>query len=426
MAMRITCIALGSRGDVQPYIALGVGLRRAGHAVTIATHDEFAALAAAHGLGHHAMGGDPRTLVGSETGHLMLQSGKNPLRFLRLFAEIVRPIFRTFAEESLAVIRQSDGIVLSNVGVFAHRLAQPDRPSCRVALQPYTPTRAFASAFFPDYPAWLPVGRGAYNYASHQAFGQLFWHFFGRPMREIQREMGLPLPTPAQARRLLSATPAPVCFAYSPALLPRPADWPPHEQVTGYLYLDPEPDWQPPAHLTDFLAAGPAPVYIGFGSMANRDPEAAAALVMAAVRQSGQRGVLFAGWGGLRQTDVSDDILLIDAVPHSWLFPRMAAVVHHGGAGTTGAGLRAGVPSILVPHFADQPFWGRRVHAAGVGPAPIPRAHLTAPRLAEAIRQAVSDPAMRARAAALGARIQAEDGVGTATGIIERWFLGGS
>jgi UDP:flavonoid glycosyltransferase YjiC (YdhE family) len=168
-----------------------------------------------------------------------------------------------------------------------------------------------------------------------------------------------------------------------------------------------------------FLAAGAPPVYIGFGSMANRSPQKVAHLVPEALELSGQRGILAAGWGGLAQANLPDHIFALDAIPHAWLFPRVAAVVHHGGAGTTAAGFRAGVPSILVPFTGDQPFWARRVTELGVGPQPIPRRKLTAERLASAIAAATTDQNMRARAAALGERIRAEDGVARAIEMIE-------
>jgi sterol 3beta-glucosyltransferase len=222
--------------------------------------------------------------------------------------------------------------------------------------------------------------------------------------------------------------PIPWLFAHSPAVIPHPADWPPTHHTTGYWFLDSDPDWQPPANLAAFLEAGTPPVYVGFGSMAGRDPVALTRLVVEALDRAGQRGVLLTGWAGVSSTTMPDNIRaagLPDTVfplvgcPHDWLFPRMAAVVHHGGAGTTGAGLRAGVPPILVPFMGDQPFWSGRVKSLGVGPQPIPRGQLNARRLAYAIRVAVEHEGIRARAASLGEKIRAEDGVGEAVRIIE-------
>jgi sterol 3beta-glucosyltransferase len=180
--------------------------------------------------------------------------------------------------------------------------------------------------------------------------------------------------------------------------------------------LDDPGDWQPPRKLVDFLDAGPAPVSISFGSTVTRNPGELAETVADAVVASGQRGVLVGpGWGS---TDLPGSILALEAVPYGWLFPRMSAVVHHGGAGTTGAGLRAGVPNIIVPFTSDQPFWGRRVHELGVGPAPIPARKLSAERLARALVEATSSDEMRGCAEAVGKRIRAEDGVSRAIEIV--------
>jgi sterol 3beta-glucosyltransferase len=184
-------------------------------------------------------------------------------------------------------------------------------------------------------------------------------------------------------------------------------------QVTGYWFLDPPAGWRPPADLLHFLQAGPPPVSIGFGSMASRDVPATLNLVLQALELSGQRGVLLSGWGGLgKGRALPEFVFRAESLPHSWLFPRMAAVVHHGGAGTTGAALRSGVPSVLTPFAADQPSWARLVYALGAGPAPLPFQRLTAEQLAEAIREAVTNTAMQQCAAEIGKQIQAEDGVG--------------
>jgi len=180
-------------------------------------------------------------------------------------------------------------------------------------------------------------------------------------------------------------------------------------------------DWQPPRELVHFLEAGPPPVCVGFGSMPNPNVRETTNLVVRALSRAGQRGILLTGWGGLGDARGSEDVFLIEFVPHDWLFPNTAAVVHHGGAGTTAAALRAGVPSIVIPFMADQPFWGRRVFELGAGPKPIPRRGLSVDRLADAVRVAVEDQAMRARAVALGRQIDAEDGVARAVEAFQEW-----
>jgi UDP:flavonoid glycosyltransferase YjiC (YdhE family) len=212
-------------------------------------------------------------------------------------------------------------------------------------------------------------------------------------------------------------------YGYSEAVAPPPPDWGSWQVVTGYWFLDRSTEWTPPPELAAFLESGPAPVCIGFGSM-TFDRDELVGIVSRALTLSGQRGVLLTGWGGLRLPALSPNLICVEWAPLPWLFARMAAVVHHGGAGTTADGLRAGAPTVVVPFFYDQFFWARRVHALGAGPRPIPRKELNATRLAEAIRTAVTDPDMRRRAQAVGRRIQAEDGVARAVAAFEHHFSG--
>lgn len=213
----------------------------------------------------------------------------------------------------------------------------------------------------------------------------------------------------------------PMLYGHSAYVLPRPDDWREHWYVTGYWFLDAAPDWQPPADLIAFLDDGPPPVYVGFGSMPGRDPAALTRLVLDALKKAEQRAILATGWGALAEIDVPDTVFVVSSVPHDWLFPRMAAVVHHGGAGTTAAGYRAGVPTAIVPHFGDQSFWGRCTERLGVGVQTVLRRSLTPDDLARALRRVTSDGVMQQRAILLGDRIRGEDGIGTAIQLIEKY-----
>ncbi|MNY07897.1 4'-demethylrebeccamycin synthase [compost metagenome] len=217
----------------------------------------------------------------------------------------------------------------------------------------------------------------------------------------------------------LADPPSAILHAFSSHVVPVPKDWPPHARVTGYWFLGTDAGWTPPADLASFLARGPAPLYVGFGSMTAMDAQAKTAIVLDAIRASGQRALLSRGWGALEALDLPEGVMMIDQVPHEWLFPRVSAVVHHGGAGTTAAGLRAGRPTVVCPFFGDQPFWGHRLHVLGAAPQVLPQKQLTARRLAEAIVTATTDPLMRERAAALGALIRSEDGIASAVEILE-------
>jgi sterol 3beta-glucosyltransferase len=216
----------------------------------------------------------------------------------------------------------------------------------------------------------------------------------------------------------------PVLHGHSAAIWPAPHDWPAHAEVTGAWFLDPpggDPSWSAPPGLIAFLGKGAPPVYIGFGSMAGVDPESTTRVVMDAVARAGVRAVLARGWGGIDRTaPMAAQVHLVDEVPHAWLFPRMAAVVHHGGAGTTAAGLRAGRPTLVCPFGLDQPFWGRRVQALGVGPVPLPQRRLDAGTLAQALADLVGNPRYRERAAAVADAIAREGGVAAAVAAIER------
>jgi sterol 3beta-glucosyltransferase len=212
--------------------------------------------------------------------------------------------------------------------------------------------------------------------------------------------------------------PVKVLLGFSRHVVPPAPDWPPDVHVTGYWFLDEGGSWAPPQALREFLAGGPPPVFVGFGSMPGRDPDRTGRVVIEALAESGQRGLIVTGWGGLRVRNPPPGVHVAEFVPFDWLLPQVAAVVHHGGAGTTGAGLRAGKPTIVCPFVADQPFWGRRVKTLGAGPTPIPQRKLSAKGLAEAIRRAVTDSEMRRNADELGEKIRSEDGVGDAVSIV--------
>ena len=259
---------------------------------------------------------------------------------------------------------------------------------------------------------------------SHDFTRQVMWQGI-KAADNTARQTVLKLPRapffgPYRSRRLRQDL---TLYGFSPAVIPRPADWGGRTHVTGYWFLDPAPGWTPPADLVAFLQNGPPPVYVGFGSMGSRKPEETTDMVLQALAETGQRGVLLAGWEGMRAERLPDSVYLAGPVPHSWLFPKMAAVVHHGGAGTTAARLMSGVPSVVVPFFGDQGFWGRKVADLGVRPSPVPRKQLSAERLAAAIQQAINDEGMRKRAASIGGQIRAEERAARAAEIIGKTKL---
>lgn len=422
--MRIGIIALGSRGDIQPLIALGAGLHAAGHFVRLITNENYAAPVRAHGLDFWPVPGDVQAIAQSDEMRALLEKG-NFLAINRLTATAVQEAALDWAREALAGCRDI-GLLLAGVGGLFLAAAVAEKlniPLIQTYVVPFTPTAAFSGTLLP--PALGRLGGGA-NRLSHHLTRQMMWQAYRTADTRARREV-LDLPPtsfwgPYAGKRMHAG---PVLYGFSTAVIPRPSDWDANQHITGFWYLEAAHDWTPPAALVDFLQRGDPPVSIGFGSMIQPRPRETAGLILEALAQTGQRAVILSGWSNYRMTDLPDTVFVAEAVPHDWLFPRATAVVHHGGAGTTAAGLRAGVPSIVVPFFGDQPFWGQRVAELGVGPQPIRRAKLTAERLALAIHAAVSDPALRARAAALGAQIRAEDGVARAVEVIERVALPG-
>lgn len=416
--MRIVIVTLGTRGDVQPYIALGEGLKRAGHRVRLATHANFRDFVTSSGLDFSPIVIDPRDILVAHEGPQWLTTTGNSLRSLHRIVRAAAPFVRQVCIDCLSACKEADTIMCSVPGcLVGYHIAEKLRvPFYPAFLQNVTRTRAFPSMLAPI----LPLG-DSYNWLSYSLCDHLLWQTV-RPYVNAVRRAVLdlpPMPAEFPLERLWKQH-HPHLYGFSSEVVPKPREWGDWVHVTGYWFLDRPEDWQPPADLVDFLDSGPAPVSVGFGSVQIQNPEETTALVLKALARTRQRGILLTGWGGLSQSDLPDSVFKLESIPHDWLFPRMAAVVHHGGAGTTAAALRAGVPSVVIPRFTDQPFWGFRVAQLGVGPRPIPRSQLSVERLADAIQVAVDDKAIKARAAALGRRLQAEDGVAQAVEAFQR------
>lgn len=414
--MKVTIIAPGSRGDVQPYVALGKGLKDAGHSVQILTTQDFHELVTTYGLDFVDLGGQMQDVARQMEG--LLKQG-NFLKILKSMGQVAQELVNRASYSGLKASQDSDRLIAGPGGLFvglalSEKLGIPFIPAFYF---PFTPTRAFPNALVPLPPMRLP---GWANRISHHIAQQMLWQNYRAADAKSRREiLGLPPVSWWGPFASLNQQKQTVLYGYSRLVLPPPVDWGPTVHVTGYWFLDPPAGWEPPASLMHFLESGSPPVFVGFGSMTNSKPEDTTRLVVEALASTGQRGVLSAGWGGLSQKDLPDTVHMIDSIPFRWLFPRMAAIVHHGGAGTTSASLSAGIPSIVTPFMGDQPFWGQRVFELGVGPRPIPLQRLTSKRLAQAIRTALADTTMRQQAAILGERIRGENGVARAVEVIE-------
>lgn len=386
--MRILLLTAGSRGDVEPFLALARRAAADGHDVRLGVTREFVAQAA--DVDVVALDGDYAALVAAQ--------GVSAWAALRSYRSTVAPmlagILRSAARAALD--HRPDVIVhhpkVLSAGLAAAKLGVPH--VLGEIVPTLTPTREFPAAGITARDLG-PLNRWTYALAGAAAAT------VGGPLREIRAELGLPRrgPLPGPAR---SAVPV------SPVLLPRPADWPGTTVLTGSWHTDgvpPEPD----PGLDAFLAAGDV-VQVGFGSMAAGDPVARGRAVVDGVRAAGRRALVVTGWGGLEVADPGPDVLVRRGVHHATVLPRCVAAVHHGGAGTVHSVVRAGVPSVTVPFLADQPFWGALLHRRGLGAPPLPARRLSADRLADALAELPGPAAVRTAAAAMAA----EDGCGAA------------
>ncbi|MGL6162660.1 glycosyltransferase [Microbulbifer sp.] len=422
--MRITIFSIGTQGDVRPFVALGRGLQRAGHRVRIASGRTCERLVTGQGLEFSPLSADFLDIMARDPG--ALRRGLNPLALLATARRELRAMAVDWAEQGRAATADAD-LLLGNgmVAPLAASLGEVvGRPVVETHLQPITPC--------PDIPPMmLPPPRkprpGAVNRLLYHCCRLLTWQMLSPAYARVRRDLDLPPfprrgPTYSPGRRYQR-----LLYGFSPLLVPPSSHWPASVRVAGNWFLEEGRDWRPPAALADFLEAGPKPVYVGFGSMCSEDAATFTRVILEALRRSGRRAVLATGWGGLSEEvaeSVAGDrnILAIEAAPHDWLLPRVALAVHHGGAGTTAATLRAGIPSVVVPFFGDQPFWAWRLEQLGVAPPALKRRGLTSAALYAGIRQGLSEP-MRQRAAELGGYLRAEDGVANAIAQLQSWEL---
>lgn len=417
--MKILILGLGSRGDIQPFLALGTGLQEAGHHVTLAAPHNYRAWVEEYGVHFHPARFNPHEMLQRPEVQAIMKS-RNVARQVRVITETVGPGLIQSLDDFWEAGQTADFVVQTGTGFGGTEIAQMcGIPMAMAFLQPFAVTRAFPSFFLP---LRLSFG-GGYNRLTHHLMYAALWPTMGPPANQWRKiRFNLP-PYKALTDFFLHArqTGAPILCGYSPSALPKPMDWEADVHVTGYWFLEAPTTWQPSTELLHFLKSGSPPIYIGFGSMRDDDPERLTRLAVRALELSGQRGILLGGWGGLASSTLSQSVFFVESVPHAWLFPRMAAVVHHGGAGTTGAGFRAGVPSLITPFALDQYAWAGLATQLGVRPNGLGEMKtLTAEKLARAIQVAMSDAGLRARAAILGEKIRAEKGVAHAVELIEQ------
>ncbi|KAJ5773610.1 hypothetical protein N7457_008506 [Penicillium paradoxum] len=410
--LKITCLTIGSRGDVQPYIALCKGLLAEGHKPKIATHAEFEPWIRKHGIDFAPVDGDPAELM-----RICVENGMFTYSFLREASSKFRGWIDDLLSSAWAGCQGSDLLIESPSAMAGIHIAEALRiPYFRGFTMPWTRTRAYPHAFA------VPENRmgGAYNYITYVMFDTIFWKAIaGQVNRWRNNELGLKATTLDKMQQ----NKVPFLYNYSPSVVAPPLDYPDWIRITGYWFLNEGTDWTPPTELSNFIAQARADgkkiVYIGFGSIVVSDPSALTRTVIESVQKADVRCILSKGWSDRlgdpastkAEIPLPPEIHQIQSAPHDWLFSQIDAAAHHGGAGTTGASLRAGVPTIVKPFFGDQFFFGSRVEDLGVG---VCMKRLNVSVFSRALWEATHSERMIVKARNLGIQIRNEDGVATA------------
>jgi sterol 3beta-glucosyltransferase len=425
MKKPVVLLTTGTRGDLQPILALARALHEDGVPTRVATDSAFHPWVSQYDLPFTPVDGNPSMVLARPGYQSALTYDGNLLRSLaesQRYLQAARPVYNQMLHSAWEACQGAGALVVSLPTLWGAYIAKAlGIPYLFALLQPLSRTAAFQCSLFPvSLPDWAPLNRISYFLVE-----QAIWLPWRRLLNQwLRSELHLPpAPFTGPASRLYEKGVF-VLHAISPSIVPRPKDWPTNHRLTGFWTLDPAPAWQPPADLVDFLAAGPAPLYFGFGSGGLHRQQAAVEAILQALDHTSSRAViqlppeLFPHSLDTRRVTFSDNI------PHTWLFPYCAGAVHHGGAGTTAAALRAGIPSLIVPQASDQFFWARRVQSLGAGPVPIPQYALDGSKLTAGLRWLSDDLNLTENARRLAAAIQREGGARETAAFIENHLLG--
>ncbi len=412
MRKRVAIATIGTAGDVRPYLALAKALKQQGHDVVLGANADFESMVVSHGVEFHSLGTNLQEWLQESRFDSAISKMK-----LHHFPQLLREgqaLVERAARNSWAMAQGADAMVVNINTSFGIDIAEAlNIPVIMTAMQPLNPTREFPVCAY-EVPDLGPT----FNKLSYIAMN-IQQGYYDLPRDRVRKDlMGLGPRKRGGIFKDSLGNNLPTLYNFSSIVSPRPRDWPQTAVVTGFWFLDDNTDWVPPPDLQRFLDAGPPPVYIGFGSMpfgAERNTQ----LLKSALEKWGGRAIVSRGWGGIKADDLPETVFAVSEAPHDKLFPLMGAVVHHGGAGTTAAGLLAGKPTFTLPQAYDQRYWGRRVRALGCGPAPVRLRTLTADILANALHELTTNPKMAANAKAISKALSDEDGLETAVNFIE-------
>lgn len=418
--LQIAMLIVGTRGDVQPFVAIGKHLQEHGHRVRLATHKNFRDFVLKAGLEFYPLGGDPKVLAGYMVKNKgFLPSGPSEIRTQRKqLKAIINSLLPACQDPDESDVPFKAQAIIANPPAYGHiHVAEALKVPLHIFFtMPWTPTSEFPHPL-------SRVHHFAANRFSYHVVDSFIWWGIQDIINDFRKKKLKLRPITYLSGSQLSVSKLPTGYMWSPHLVPRPKDWGPMIDVVGFCFLNLAQDYNPPDALVRFLKAGAAPIYVGFGSLPVEDPQGMTKIIVEALMKTSQRGIIDKGWGGIGNLkDLPNSMYLLENCPHDWLFPQCAAVVHHGGAGTTAAGLKSGCPTTIVPFFGDQPFWGERVHEKGVGPPPIPVQQFSLERLVHAINYML-DSEVKQKALELAKQIEEEDGVEGAVGAFYRHWV---
>ncbi|QQE11788.1 glycosyltransferase family 1 protein [Planctomycetota bacterium] len=422
--MKVMIVTVGSRGDVQPYVALGVGLREAGHEVMVCAPNCFEEMVKGYGLSYGYMNSEMIELLQSDLGKELTENLTNIVKTLRAFFRLYKqmgPMQRRMIDDGGEVAKtfKPDVVVYHPKACGGPWYAEMVGGKAMMAV----PMGMMVSSGEMPCIGFPNLRLGWLNRLTYKLVMLLSMKGCRKQIEGWRKEMGIEgesMYRDLAHRR--NGDMLPVMHCYSGVIGDVPSDWPDNSVATGFWFLKRKTDWVADAKLVKFLEEGDTPiVYVGFGSMSGKNPERRAKAVVEGLIKAGVKGVVSKGWGGMVNETLPASIYEIDDVPHDWLFEKVDVVVHHGGAGSTAAGLRAGKPTIVCPFFGDQPYWGKCVWKLGAGVRPIPQKKLTGDKLASAIRRVLRNEGMKEKAKEVGTKLQAEDGVGEAVRFIEKY-----
>lgn len=419
----IALIAVGSRGDVQPFLALAIGLQKAGFTPLLVVPSNEAAFVRSFGIPVHALSVDMQKILDNQAAQEMTK-GDNPFAFAKSHLEGSKALKAEMLQtqhEIWSAVQNVDAIIyhpgMQNAVYMAQELGIP---AIMASPFPFHATSNYPAILFYDKIRVNGAFGKILNQSTHALSERLFWMLGRGAAKEFWKVQGKPhIPQRTPPSLSVSALQMPKLFGYSPLLFPRDTAWSDNIAVTGYWTLPENQDFTPSTDLTHFLEHGNPPIYIGFGSMKDKSTfQKTLNIISQAVERVGERAVVGMGWSNVDEgIKLPESVMLIGSIPHEWLFPRMKAVVHHGGAGTTAAGLRAGKPTLVIPHLGDQPAWGLRVWELGTGTKPIPKKKLTVDTLTKGLEELIH-PRLAENAALFQQKILAENGVKSAIQIV--------